>query len=135
MASEGLFKLTMFLKRKPGLSKEEFHSFWTEKHPAVASEWLAKHGVVSYVQYHTPSGICEQCKDVRDGLKSENIPDYDGYAELTVPNIEALRNAFSDPFYKYHVQPDMDKFIDTTLSYRTFGYEQRYIEGNKVLKQ
>lgn len=50
MASEGLFKLTFLLKRKPGLSEEEFHSFWTEKHPAVVNEWLAKHGVVNYVQ-------------------------------------------------------------------------------------
>lgn len=50
MASAGLLKLTMFIKRKPGLSEEEFHSYWTEKHPAVVNEWLAKHGVVSYVQ-------------------------------------------------------------------------------------
>lgn len=49
MAS-GPFKLTMFIKRKPGLSEEEFHSYWTEKHPAVVNEWLTKHGVVKYVQ-------------------------------------------------------------------------------------
>lgn len=40
----------MFIKRKSGLSEEEFHSYWTEKHPEVVNEWLAKHGVVSYVQ-------------------------------------------------------------------------------------
>lgn len=50
MASGGLFRLTMFIKRKSGLSEEEFHSYWTEKHPEVVNEWLAKHGVVSYVQ-------------------------------------------------------------------------------------
>lgn len=61
--------------------------------------------------------------------------DYDGYVELTVRSIDALKNAFSDPFYKSNVQPDEAKFIDPISSYRTFGYEERYIEGNKVLKR
>ncbi|KAL6901182.1 hypothetical protein GGI43DRAFT_404218, partial [Trichoderma evansii] len=63
MAS-GPFKLTMFIKRKADLGEEEFHSYWMEKHPAVVNEWLIKHGVVKYVQYHTPSGIRKQCKEV-----------------------------------------------------------------------
>ncbi|PTB40105.1 uncharacterized protein TrAFT101_004855 [Trichoderma asperellum] len=135
MTSAGLFKLTMFIKRKPGLSEEEFHSYWTEKHPAVVNEWLAKHGVVTYVQFHTPSEIREQCKEVGTGLGSDNVVGYDGYVELTVRSIDALKNAFSDPFYKSYVQPDEATFIDPISSYRTFGYEERYIEGNKVLKQ
>lgn len=49
-------KLTMMIKRKPEISEEEFHRYWTEKHPAIVNEWLAKHGVVQYVQVGRKKG-------------------------------------------------------------------------------
>lgn len=53
--------------------------------------------------------------------------------ELTVPNIEALKNALADPYYKSHVQPDEAKFINANGCYRTFGYQQVFIMDNKVV--
>lgn len=43
-------KFVMLIRRKEGLSEEAFHQYWTEKHPVIVNEWLAKHGVIKYTQ-------------------------------------------------------------------------------------
>jgi hypothetical protein len=43
-------RFTMLIKRKPDISEEELHKYWTEVHPSVVNEWLAKHCVVQYIQ-------------------------------------------------------------------------------------
>lgn len=48
--ANGNLRFTMLIKRKPDISEEEFHKYWTEVHPSVVNEWLAKHGVVQYIQ-------------------------------------------------------------------------------------
>ncbi|ETS75803.1 hypothetical protein PFICI_12747 [Pestalotiopsis fici W106-1] len=123
----------MLIKRKPEISEEEFHKYWTEEHPAIVNEWLAKHGVVKYVQYHLPSSFRAQSEQVWTELGSDHVSDFDGHVVLTVPNLDALKNALADPYYKSHVQPDEAKFIDAKGCYRTFGYEQIYIKDNKVI--
>lgn len=52
-AEEGqLLKLTLFAKRKQGMSEDDFGKYWTEKHAPLVKEWLAKHGIVRYAQVH-----------------------------------------------------------------------------------
>ncbi|KAJ2990137.1 hypothetical protein NUW58_g3105 [Xylaria curta] len=135
MSSHHAFKITVLVKRKPELSEDEFHNYWAEKHPPVVNKWLAKHGVIKYVQYHTPSKYRGQTEEMWPGLGVDLVADYDGHAEFTVPSIEALKNAFADPFYKSHVQPDELKLFDPVRSYATFGYTRIYIDANKVLSQ
>ena len=45
-----LLRVAMYVKRKPGLSEDDFNKHWTEKHAPLVSEWLARHGIVRYVQ-------------------------------------------------------------------------------------
>ncbi|KAI5261103.1 hypothetical protein E4T47_09513 [Aureobasidium subglaciale] len=127
MAKHRLYKLTTLLKRRSDITEQEFHRYWSEKHPLVVNQWLINHGVVKY--YHTPSHLREECEF---GQGSSHIAEFDGYVELTVPNIDALKDAFQDPFYKSHVAPDEAAFIDAQETRRTFGYEELFIEGNKI---
>ena len=43
-------KFTMIIKRKQGTTEEEFNKYWTEGHGPIVDKWLAKHGVIRYVQ-------------------------------------------------------------------------------------
>jgi hypothetical protein len=45
-----LVKLCLYANRKPHLTEDEFHEYWTGKHQALAKDWLMKHGIVRYTQ-------------------------------------------------------------------------------------
>ena len=45
-----LVKLSLYAKRKTGLTEDEFHRNWAQGHRAITADWLAKYGVVKYTQ-------------------------------------------------------------------------------------
>ncbi|KAF2106979.1 EthD domain-containing protein [Lophiotrema nucula] len=130
-----MYKFSMFIKRRPDLTEVEFHEYWTETHAPIVDEWLAKHGVVRYIQYHLRSDACNQSEKIWTGLGGENVLDFDGQVELLVPNVECLQEALDDPYYKGHVQPDEEKFIDANKSYKTCGWEEKYIHDGCVVRE
>ena len=50
MQMNRLLKLTLYAKRKEGMTEQEFREHWTDKHRPLVSEWLLKHGIVRYAQ-------------------------------------------------------------------------------------
>ena len=63
-----MVKTITFIKRKPGMSVEDFGQYWREKHARIVTKLP---GLRRYVQFHTiPSGY-------RNGE-----PAYDGVAEV-----------------------------------------------------
>ncbi|KAF2492568.1 hypothetical protein BU16DRAFT_85678 [Lophium mytilinum] len=50
MASENLIRISSFIRRKPGVSKEEFYQYWTQVHGPLCTDFMMRHGVVEYVQ-------------------------------------------------------------------------------------
>jgi hypothetical protein len=70
---------------------------------------------------------------LRVTLEGKRTLDYDGVVELTVPSIECLQEAFNDPYYFSHVQPDEKLFIDGENSHAVFGWEEVYIFDGKCL--
>lgn len=74
-----MIRLVFLLRRKAGLSLEEFHRYWRDDHgPLVAG--YAKHiGVSRYVQSHRlDDDTNERMQKARGGME----PSYDGVAEL-----------------------------------------------------
>jgi hypothetical protein len=59
MTSFGQYKLTTLVKRRSDITEQEFHQYWSEKHPIVVNDWLTRHGVVKYVQVSQPAGQSE----------------------------------------------------------------------------
>lgn len=45
-----LLRFTMLVHRVKGMSEDDFHEHWSNRHQAIVKEWLQKHGCVKYVQ-------------------------------------------------------------------------------------
>ena len=72
-----MLKVIVLLKRKPGLSWEEFDRYWEERHGPLAAKLVP--GTRRYVQNH----IVRQPGDPE--------PLYDGIAELWLDDMEAWK--------------------------------------------
>lgn len=93
-----MYKVTTLLKRRPGLSVEEFQQYWREVHARIAK---AAPGLQCYVQSHTlPQGYS----------KGERA--YDGISEMWFASREAFHAAQADAGYAGAVQRDEARFMD-----------------------
>jgi uncharacterized protein (TIGR02118 family) len=88
-----MYKLTFCLRRKPGISREEFQRYWRETHAPLVAERAELLGVRRYVQVHTADldGL-HAAFQARNGGAPEP---YDGVAELWFDDLEAI--ATDDP--------------------------------------
>ena len=50
MSTENLIRITSFINRKKGVSKEDFYNYWTQVHGPLVHDFMKRHGVVEYVQ-------------------------------------------------------------------------------------
>ncbi|KAJ9612929.1 hypothetical protein H2200_002870 [Cladophialophora chaetospira] len=128
-------QVTVFIKRKPGMSEEEFHKYWTEVHAPLVEEWLAKHGGLRYVQHHTPSWLRQQVSAAWAELgASPNMADYDGIGEVTVRNIQDLKTALEDLYYRDRVVPDQLAFMDTNSTILSAGWAEVKVDNGSVIR-
>ena len=97
-----LVTLLCFLKRKPGLSEEEFVRHWFEQHgPLIASTPdIAKH-VSTYQQFRP-------CKAL-PGMATEG---FDGVTVMTFASPEAFNAFLAEPAYMEKVYADEESFLD-----------------------
>lgn len=94
-----MVKTITFIKRKPGLSIDDFGQYWGEKHAPIVTKLP---GLRRYVQCHTiPSGY-------RNGE-----PAYDGVAEVWFDSTDAMRKGAQTPEYRA-IRADEPNFIDLT---------------------
>lgn len=100
-----MIKLIVLVKRKQGMSSEEFHRYWNETHGSVVlgvPEF--KRHLRRYVQSHTMEGA---------NLDFPSGPSqFDGAAELYFDDVESMNRAFNEPRYLEVVRPDEQKFLD-----------------------
>jgi uncharacterized protein (TIGR02118 family) len=102
--SEGgrMIKLSVFLTRRPGISHQEFISYWTNEHVRLLCGLKEFTSVVRrYTQLH-PVGWS-------DGLPKAP---YDGIAELWLDDRDSLEQAFRHEVYATVVAADEEKFLD-----------------------
>ncbi len=109
-----MIKVIGLIRRKAGISREEFLRHWKEEHgPLVSSiPELARH-IRKYVQVHRVS-IGEL--DAQDRYQQQSLPaDYDGAVEMWFDSAEEMRKAFAvlaDPVICKRLREDEDSFID-----------------------
>ena len=97
-----MVKLIGCLKRKPGLSSQEFHRYWREEHwPLAKSIPEFFRYVRKYVQSHALEAPVP-------GLEAT----FDGFAEIWFDSVEDLRRAFAEPRYLEIIRPDEKRFLD-----------------------
>ena len=91
--------LVALLPRKPGMSKEDFHRHWRERHGPLVVENLGKH-LLSYEQYHRLPG----------GMGSGD--EWDGIAIQRYESEDAFTAFLNDPAYAEKIMPDEQEFMD-----------------------
>ncbi|KAM0707565.1 hypothetical protein Q7P35_004210 [Cladosporium inversicolor] len=130
-----LVKVSMFTTRKEGASEADFHRYWKERHSKVVSEWLQRHGVVRYSQYHTPSWSQNKAKENISVLPDAAYATFDGVVEMWMLNEKCFQDAIDDPYYAAVVKADEEGFADASKTKVSFGWEEVYIEDGKILSQ
>lgn len=101
-----MVKFVVCVRRKAGMSAEEFHRYWRETHgPLVRSVPEFLRHVRRYVQSHTVA-------DAASIFPAGGGDSFDGYAELWFDDLDAVRRAFSEPRYLEVIRPDEPKFVD-----------------------
>lgn len=96
-----MVKAIYLIRRKPGLSEEDFHRYWREVHGAIAARIP---GLRRYVQCHAIA-------------RTDTDDEFDGAAEAWFDDMEAVRLAVASPEYAA-AREDEARFIDldrTTL--------------------
>ncbi len=73
-----MIKLSIGLKRRPSLSREQFLAYWTQQHAALVKQHAVQLGIIRYAQVH---GLVES------ELRAAGVPDsvssaFDGVAEV-----------------------------------------------------
>ena len=97
-----MIKLIALLKRKPGLTREEFADRWLNDHIKLSSKMPGLRGYrVNIAVDHQPNG---------DGVE----PIYDGTAELWWDSIEAMEAAFDSQEGKIAGE-DADQFAELRI--------------------
>jgi uncharacterized protein (TIGR02118 family) len=91
-----MIKRFVILRRKSGMSVEEFRDYWQHVHGPLIARIP---GLMKYIQYHVHSEI------------SDNIDSpIDGVAELWFASEEAQRLAYSTPEYQAVVDDEPNLF-------------------------
>jgi len=102
-----MIKVIYLIRRKPGMSSEDFHRYWREVHGAIAARIP---GLRRYVQCHAVAGP--------DGV----APDYDGAAEVWFDDMEAVLRTVDSPEYAA-AREDEGRFIDLERTTAIFAEE------------
>jgi hypothetical protein len=95
--------MTMFLKRNPSLSREEFVRHHIEKHgPLFRSISEAVDHVIRYIQTHP----------IATTTDAVDVDDYDGTAEIWFDDVAGLETVLGSQTYRDKVFPDEKTFLD-----------------------
>jgi uncharacterized protein (TIGR02118 family) len=111
-----VIKLIALLKRKPGLSREEFAQRWVYEHTKLSSK------LPGLLEYRINLATASQPE--AEGTE----PLYDGTAELWWESLEAMEAAFASEIGKV-AGADADEFCDLRLHLYT---EEHFIVTRKV---
>ncbi|EJD46905.1 hypothetical protein AURDEDRAFT_163966 [Auricularia subglabra TFB-10046 SS5] len=117
--SHRLVKLTIFLTRKEGMSKEEFDKYWSKEHAQLfLSTAVARELLVKYVQvYHSDEQLSQALAPMVP------VVHWDGAAVFYAKGLEDFAKLFTDPEYLAKVVPDEEKFLERSKSQAMIGYE------------
>lgn len=99
-----MIKLVCFLKRKEGMTREEFYDHWENRHgPLIAgTPELARH-IVRYEQLRVTTHA--------DWMGTEG---YDGITLQWMTGPEAFEAFIAEPTYAELIAPDEQAFLDTS---------------------
>jgi uncharacterized protein (TIGR02118 family) len=100
---KNVIKVTAFLTRKPGMSREQFSAYWRDKHaPLVQSLTSFRSLVRRYVQQHPAEGVPNRLP----------LAPYDGTAEIWFDDLSDVLKMIGDEHFLSVVAKDEENFLD-----------------------
>lgn len=97
-----VIKLICFLKRKPGLSEDEFHTHWREVHGPLVKSTKSGQYAVAYEQNHRTDGPLAQM----------GAADFDGVTVQWYRSVDDFIASTREADYAA-IADDMTNFLDT----------------------
>ena len=111
-------KVSCFLTRRPDLSHDEFHRYWTEVHtPMLAKPMPGAPPIHRYIQLQT---IPEDVPALQTAL-------YDGVAEIWFDSLADAAAMFTSEHYYNVVAKDEENFLDRTKTAFLYAHEKSII--------
>ncbi|CAK7230238.1 hypothetical protein SBRCBS47491_007519 [Sporothrix bragantina] len=132
--TEKLIRITTLIPRKKGLTEAQFYKHWTEVHGPMVLDFMMRHGVVEYRQYHTTP----ETKALGEAMaKAAGRPmlSFDGISDAYVRDFAEFQNAFKDPEYLTKIRDDELAFIDVDNIQMTIGQDWLVVQGGKPVTE
>ena len=126
-----MIKLVFCLRRKPGLTREEFQSYWRGTHAPLVKQHAETLGIRRYVQCHSLGTEADApIRAARAGSLDAAPEIYDGVAELWFDSLEQLAAQAGNPDAVAAgkiLLEDEAKFIDLANSPLWFSEEHEIV--------
>jgi uncharacterized protein (TIGR02118 family) len=119
-----MIKLVFTMRRREGISREEFQRYWHDNHGALMKQHAPTLHIQRYVQFHSRDTDLDEAVAAPRGSK---VRYYDGVAEIWWDSLEDLVAAFSSPAGQAaaaELLEDERRFIDLPNSPMWLGEEQ-----------
>ena len=112
-----MIKVSFLMRRPPHMTRDDFQTYWLEKHPAaVPEEAIPALGIKRYIQVHT---LESKARDVIVGPRQGLVEPFDGIAELWFDSEDAIVRDWTNDAVADHLRAffeDEKNFIDWTRS-------------------
>ncbi|MEQ8859218.1 MAG: EthD domain-containing protein [Pseudomonadales bacterium] len=118
-----MIRLVFALRRKAGLSREEFQAYWLNRHAPLVAGFAGDLDILRYVQTHTTD---DEATAAAQQARGDMEPAYDGVAELwwaSEPALAASLQSEAATAAGAALLEDEAKFIDLPNSPLWMAYE------------
>ena len=122
-----MLKTIFVLRRKPGMTLEEFQTYWHEQHAPLVKRHAGTLGIKCYIQVHSRPGSQPRRADP---LRGEMLKPFDGVAELWIDGQSATGSDEERRAAAQALAEDEARFIDFKGSSLWRGEEQVIIDGS-----
>jgi uncharacterized protein (TIGR02118 family) len=123
-----MIKLVFTLRRREGMSREEFQRYWREQHAPLVERNAETLRIKRYVQTHALETDFDEAVSASRGSEASF---YDGVAELWWDSLEDVAAAYSSEAGQAagaELLEDEQRFIDLPKSPLWFGEENAVID-------
>jgi uncharacterized protein (TIGR02118 family) len=111
------------LRRKPGMTREEFQKYWRETHGPLVASVATVMGIKRYVQVHTPL----DAERHHDATRGDMDEPFDGIAELWFDRESATGTPEQRAAAARLLAQDEANFIDFARSMMWTGEEHAFV--------
>ena len=118
-----MIKLVFTLARRPDMTREEFQTYWRERHAPLVSRHAEALRIRRYVQTHAQTSELAAAQSAARGSEADV---YDGQAELWWDSLDDIAAAVSTPAGQQaaiELLEDERRFIDLERSPLWIGEE------------